>query len=123
MCVAWKISSEFPEVTRVLVMKQTGNRYVAWISVEDDNVYEFIKKYNKEKRVPMSTAQAKRTMNVDRKLVFHNVAANDAPKIEKWIGAERIQDMTIRGNTAFAVVKEKSYMEALLEKDMWRSFR
>ena len=88
MCVAWKISSEFPEVTRVLVMKQTGNRYVAWISVEDDNVYEFIKKYNKEKRVPMSTAQAKRTMDADRKLVFHIVAANDAPKIEKWIGAE-----------------------------------
>ncbi len=83
-CVVRKISSEFlPGHKGSSDVKQ---RYVAWISVENDNVYEFIQ--SGEKHVPMSTVQAK---DVDRKLAFHNVTVNDTPKIEKWIGAERIE--------------------------------
>ena len=101
-------------LTRVQVVKKGKQRFVAWVTVKGDKMYEFVDLFNKEKRIGSSTAALKRSIDCNKKVVLHGVKGKSVEDIKKLLGGEKVLNVLKKHNTAFVVMDKESYVQAAI---------
>ena len=114
--LARKIGEEFGDwLNRVQVIKRKGQqRFVAWVTVKGDRIYDFVELFNKERRIGNSTAAPKRSVDCTRKVVVHGMKNMSVDDIKKLLGPEKVASVLKKRDTAFVVMGDETYAQAVL---------
>ena len=113
--LAKKIGLDFGDLlTRVQVIKKGPKRFVAWVTVVDDNIYPFVESFNRNKKMSGCKAALKHNVDCAKKVVLHGVKGKTEDDIKAMLGTTKVKNVLKKHNTAFVVMESETYAEALL---------